>query len=84
MGNSTDKLEEFGQSSSEIQSGHEKLRTGNEQLWEDVMGVLNQLADTLRGEIQSAKDSLFTVVAMEEEIKEMKSDLALCKMAVAQ
>ena len=78
MADGKDKFEDVDQGMAELQSGRDELR-------ENMLGALNAFANSLRGEFDSFKDSLLAeVAAIREEVKEVKGDWSLCKMAVTQ
>ncbi|GFY86747.1 cAMP-regulated phosphoprotein 19-related protein [Actinidia rufa] len=51
----------------------------------EVRGILNSLADSWKAQLDALKDSLQAeIAAIKEEIKEVKGDWSLCKMAVGE
>lgn len=69
----------------DLDQGMEGLQSGRDELRENMLEVLNTFTSSLQGEFESFKESLLTeVAAIREEVKEVKGDWSLCKMAVTQ
>ncbi|GFZ03719.1 hypothetical protein Acr_16g0003430 [Actinidia rufa] len=61
------------------------LEGGHEEFHMEMRGVLNSLAESWKAQMDALKDSLqVEIAAIKEEIKEVKGDWSLCKMAVTQ
>ncbi|GFS44346.1 hypothetical protein Acr_00g0089760 [Actinidia rufa] len=63
----------------------DELEGGNEEFHREMQGILNSLAESWKAQMDALKDSLQAEIAvMKEEVKEVKGDWSLCKMAVTQ
>ncbi|PSS11923.1 Structural maintenance of chromosomes protein like [Actinidia chinensis var. chinensis] len=75
MADNRDKVEDMDQRI-------DGLEGGNEEFHREMQGILNSLADSWKAQMDALKDSLqVEIAAMKEEIKEVKGDWSLCKMA---
>ncbi|GFY85964.1 carbohydrate-binding protein [Actinidia rufa] len=73
-----DKVENLDQRIDGLEGGHEEFHS-------EMQGILNSLAESWKAQMDALKDSLQAeLAAMKEEIKEVKGDWSLCKMAITQ
>ncbi|GFY91651.1 hypothetical protein Acr_08g0000470 [Actinidia rufa] len=78
MADNRDKVEDMDQRI-------DGLEGGNEEFHREMQGILNSLAESWKAQMDALKDSLQAeIAAIKEEIKEVKGDWSLCKMAVTQ
>ncbi|GFS35174.1 hypothetical protein Acr_00g0038210 [Actinidia rufa] len=78
MADNRDKVEDMDQRI-------DGLEGGNEEFHREMQGILNSLAESWKAQMDVLKDSLQAeIAAIKEEIKEVKGDWSLCKMAVTQ
>ncbi|GFY80884.1 hypothetical protein Acr_01g0006930 [Actinidia rufa] len=78
MADDRDKVVDMDQRIDGLEGGHEEFHM-------EMRGILNSLADSCKAQMDALKDSLQAeIAAIKEEIKEVKGDWTLCKMAVTQ
>ncbi|GFS38830.1 hypothetical protein Acr_00g0059690 [Actinidia rufa] len=78
MSDNRDKVEDMDQRI-------DGLEGRNEEFHREMQGILNSLAESWKAQMDALKDWLQAeIAAMKEEIKEVKGDWSLCKMAVMQ
>ncbi|GFY91426.1 hypothetical protein Acr_07g0016220 [Actinidia rufa] len=78
MADDRDKVEEIDQRLDGLEGGHEEFHG-------EMQGALNSLAESWKAQLDALKDSLRAeIAAIREELKEVKGDWSLCKMAVTQ
>ncbi|GFS41746.1 hypothetical protein Acr_00g0076210 [Actinidia rufa] len=78
MADNRDEVEDIEQRIDGLEGGHEEFHR-------EMQGILNSLAESWKAQMDALKDSLQAEIAsMKEEIKEVKGDWSLCKMAVTQ
>ncbi|GFS46872.1 hypothetical protein Acr_00g0104510 [Actinidia rufa] len=78
MADDRDKVVDMDQRIDGLEGGHEEFHV-------EVRGILNSLADSWKAQMDALKDSFQAeIAAIKEEIKEVKGDWSLCKMAVTQ
>ncbi|GFZ01988.1 hypothetical protein Acr_15g0005970 [Actinidia rufa] len=78
MADDWDKVVDMDQRLDGIEGGHEEFHT-------KIRGILNSLAESWKAQMDALKDSLQAeIAAIKEEVKEVKGDWSLCKMAVTQ
>ena len=72
------KVEEIDQRIDGLEGGHEEFHR-------KIQGALNSLAESCKAQLDALKDSFQAKIAsMKEEIKKVKGDRSLCKMAITQ
>ncbi|GFZ18140.1 hypothetical protein Acr_26g0014090 [Actinidia rufa] len=78
MADDRDKVVDMDQRIDGLEGGHEELHR-------EMQRILNSLAESWKAQMDALKDSLQAeITAIKEEIKEVKGDWSLCKMAVTQ
>ncbi|GFY81510.1 hypothetical protein Acr_01g0013190 [Actinidia rufa] len=78
MADDRDKVVDMDQRINGLEGGHEEFHM-------EMRGILNSLANSWKAQMDALKDSLQAeIAAIKEEIKEVKGDWSLCKMAVTQ
>ena len=77
MADERDKVEETNQRIEGLEGSHEEFQG-------EIQGALNSLTNSWKEQLDALKN-LFQaeIAAMKEEIKEVKGDMSLCKMAIA-
>ncbi|GFY94853.1 hypothetical protein Acr_10g0002380 [Actinidia rufa] len=75
MADDRDKVVDMDQRIDGLEGGHEEFHR-------EMRGILNSLAESWKVQMDALKDSLQAeIAAIKEEIKEVKGDWSLCKMA---
>ncbi|GFS40680.1 hypothetical protein Acr_00g0069830 [Actinidia rufa] len=76
MADDRDKVMDMDQRIDGLEGGHEEFHM-------EMRGILNSLADSWKAQMDALKNSLQAeIAAIKEEIKEVKGDWSLCKMAL--